>query len=93
MMAPSWHTVCLMLLGGAAAACGLAIRDSNVEPHLMRRDDWQPNQVNQTMCWWEQPRSAVLRDTLFLDGGYISYVLGFANGTVGAPVQPGMDAR
>lgn len=21
---------------------------------------WEPNQINQTLCWWEQPRGAAL---------------------------------
>ncbi|KAI9851073.1 MAG: hypothetical protein M1838_004505 [Thelocarpon superellum] len=50
--------------------------------------DWQPNQQNQTLCWWEQPRSAIIRDTLYIDGGYMGYLPGFANGSVGAPIQP-----
>ncbi|KAI9799472.1 MAG: hypothetical protein M1833_003994 [Piccolia ochrophora] len=40
------------------------------------------------MCWWQLPRAAVIRDTLYLDGGYIGYLPGFADGSSGAPEQP-----
>ncbi|KAI9888122.1 MAG: hypothetical protein M1823_000057 [Watsoniomyces obsoletus] len=50
--------------------------------------DWLPSQINQTLCWWELPRAALLRDTLYLDGGYQGYLPGFANGTFGPPSRP-----
>ncbi|KAI9678265.1 MAG: hypothetical protein M1817_006210 [Caeruleum heppii] len=60
---------------------------SLAQDDLVRRD-WLPNQLNRTLCWWEQPRSAVIRDTMYIDGGYLAYLPGFANGTFGAPERP-----
>lgn len=31
---------------------------------------------------------AVIRDTLYIDGGYLGYLPGYANGSVGPPVRP-----
>ncbi|KAI9824064.1 MAG: hypothetical protein M1832_002132 [Thelocarpon impressellum] len=85
MLSFLWSVAAVVISGVPAARC--LPSGSGVEAGLIRRD-WQPNQVNQSVCWWEQPRSAIVRDTLYLDGGYMAYVPGFANGTVGAPVQP-----
>lgn len=49
---------------------------------------WLSNQINQTMCTWEQPRAAVLRDAFYLDGGLITYRPGLADGTWGTPDTP-----
>ncbi|KAI9750967.1 MAG: hypothetical protein M4579_006227 [Chaenotheca gracillima] len=54
----------------------------------LTRRDWVRDQINTTMCTWEQPRGAVIRDTFYLDGGYLSFVPGFANGTLGTFDQP-----
>ncbi|KAL1846166.1 hypothetical protein VTK73DRAFT_346 [Phialemonium thermophilum] len=44
---------------------------------------WDADQVNTTMCYWEQLRGAVIRDTVYLDGGYIWWLPGLSDGTYG----------
>ncbi|KAI2624313.1 hypothetical protein GGR54DRAFT_655083 [Hypoxylon sp. NC1633] len=48
---------------------------------------WQENQVNATMCWWHQLRAATLKDTVYLDGGHLSWVAGLANGSFLPPIE------
>ncbi|KAL4899214.1 hypothetical protein BDW74DRAFT_183957 [Aspergillus multicolor] len=40
------------------------------------------NQINSSICTWGQLRAAVIRDTVYLDGGYLVYQRGFSNGQV-----------
>lgn len=67
---------------------------------------WDANQVNTTMCYWEQLRgeslmtslcalatqaltsspAAVLRDTVYLDGGKIYWLPGLSDGGYGTPI-------
>ncbi|KAG5913996.1 hypothetical protein E4U42_000738 [Claviceps africana] len=49
-------------------------------------NNWEDSQVNTSICHWLQPR---LRDTVYLDGGSIWWSPGFANGTIGEPVNNG----
>ncbi|KAK4235846.1 hypothetical protein C8A03DRAFT_17452 [Achaetomium macrosporum] len=51
--------------------------------------DWQPNQVNTRICQWRQLRAAVLRDTVYLDGGNLWWQPGFADGSAGQVVNDG----
>ncbi|KAH8200673.1 hypothetical protein TruAng_005137 [Truncatella angustata] len=44
---------------------------------------WIDNQVNATMCSWQNPRVAVMRDTAYIDGGWIWWTPGLADGTPG----------
>ncbi|KAB5577933.1 hypothetical protein GE09DRAFT_535105 [Coniochaeta sp. 2T2.1] len=46
---------------------------------------WPRDQVNTTMCAWEQVRAAVVRDTVYLDGGQIFWLAGMADGSYGTP--------
>ncbi|KAI1113781.1 hypothetical protein F5Y14DRAFT_199263 [Nemania sp. NC0429] len=48
---------------------------------------WQQNQVSATMCTWKGLRAAQLNDTAYLDGGSLSWVPGFADGSSGPVVQ------
>ncbi|KAK0118301.1 hypothetical protein ONS95_012595 [Cadophora gregata] len=50
---------------------------------------WQEGQVNTTMCQWESPRAAVVRDTLYIDGGYLWWKPGLSDGSYGAVVSDG----
>ncbi|KAL2024610.1 hypothetical protein VTK56DRAFT_7653 [Thermocarpiscus australiensis] len=47
---------------------------------------WDSNQVNTTICQWQQLRAHVIRDTVYLDGGTLFWQQGFADGTIGAPL-------
>ncbi|KAL4977164.1 hypothetical protein BDW66DRAFT_40306 [Aspergillus desertorum] len=40
------------------------------------------NQINSSICTWGQLRAAVIRDTVYLDGGSLTYQRGFSNGQV-----------
>lgn len=31
------------------------------------------NQINSSICTWGQLRAAIIRDTVYLDGGYLVY--------------------
>ncbi|KAK4040743.1 hypothetical protein C8A01DRAFT_45947 [Parachaetomium inaequale] len=44
---------------------------------------WQANQVDTKICIWQQLRAAVLRDTVYLDGGSLYWQAGFADGSRG----------
>ncbi|OAA48385.1 Galactose oxidase/kelch, beta-propeller [Metarhizium rileyi] len=45
--------------------------------------NWQSNQVNTSICLWIQPRAALIRDTIYLDGGSIWWSPGLASGEIG----------
>ncbi|KAF5497168.1 Kelch repeat-containing protein [Colletotrichum siamense] len=36
-------------------------------------EGWMPGQISASMCYWEAPRAAVIRDTLWLDGGDLAW--------------------
>ncbi|KAL4985617.1 hypothetical protein BDW68DRAFT_164778 [Aspergillus falconensis] len=40
------------------------------------------NQINSSICTWGQLRAAIIRDTIYLDGGYLVYQRGFSTGGV-----------
>ncbi|ERS96450.1 hypothetical protein HMPREF1624_07361 [Sporothrix schenckii ATCC 58251] len=44
---------------------------------------WIPGQINASMCYWEQPRAAVVRDTLYLDGGSVVWIPGMNDSSYG----------
>ncbi|KAJ2898299.1 hypothetical protein MKZ38_004024 [Zalerion maritima] len=50
---------------------------------------WQEGQVNATMCMWQQPRAAVIKDTVYIDGGYLWWTPGMATKEYGVPTQDG----
>ncbi|KAL2061603.1 hypothetical protein VTL71DRAFT_6980 [Oculimacula yallundae] len=50
---------------------------------------WQEGQANSTMCQWQSPRAAVVRDTLFLDGGYLWWKPGMSDESYGPPTSDG----
>jgi hypothetical protein len=65
---------------------------------------WMDGQVNATMCQWQEPRGrrhikqlesfltqavGVIRDTVYIDGGYLYWEPGMNNGEYGAPTQDG----
>ncbi|KAL2007651.1 hypothetical protein VTN00DRAFT_7633 [Thermoascus crustaceus] len=49
--------------------------------------------INQSMCTWEQPRVNIIRDTIYLDGGYLWWQLGKSDGQYGIPQSGGLDNR
>ncbi|KAG6003167.1 hypothetical protein E4U21_002281 [Claviceps maximensis] len=52
-------------------------------------NNWQDLQVNTSICSWIQPRAALVRDTVYIDGGSIWWSPGFAGGNIGEPVNNG----
>ncbi|KAL2136719.1 hypothetical protein VTI74DRAFT_1760 [Chaetomium olivicolor] len=50
---------------------------------------WDANQVNTKICQWQQLRAALLRDTVYLDGGNLWWEPGFVDGSTGPPVNLG----
>ncbi|KAM0328248.1 hypothetical protein ACHAQA_005657 [Verticillium albo-atrum] len=46
-------------------------------------EGWTENQVNASICLWDQPRAAVIRDTVYLDGGLVYWSQGLSNGGYG----------
>ncbi|KAM0284700.1 hypothetical protein ACHAQH_001855 [Verticillium albo-atrum] len=46
-------------------------------------EGWTENQVNASICLWGQPRAAVIRDTVYLDGGLMLWSQGLSSGEYG----------
>ncbi|KAH7160955.1 hypothetical protein EDB81DRAFT_879293 [Dactylonectria macrodidyma] len=51
--------------------------------------NWQEDQISTEICTWEQPRAALLRDMIYLDGGTIKWTPRFRDGKIGTPVDNG----
>ncbi|TPX18930.1 uncharacterized protein E0L32_011408 [Thyridium curvatum] len=60
-----------------------------VAPALAQQGRWIKDQVNATMCYWEQPRAMVMRDTLYIDGGALWWRPGMIDGSYGQPTNDG----
>ncbi|KAI9656088.1 MAG: hypothetical protein M1829_000443 [Trizodia sp. TS-e1964] len=82
---PTTRAVLLALLSSLAVSAVPAIPAPRHPASLRRR--WDPNQINSTMCLWYDIRAAVLRDTLYVDGGYLWDLPGMADGSYGQIVQ------
>ncbi|KAI1496657.1 hypothetical protein F5X99DRAFT_424377 [Biscogniauxia marginata] len=52
-----------------------------------QQSGWQENQANATMCTWQALRAAQVKDTVYMDGGYLWWVPGMADGSFGPPTQ------
>ncbi|KAH6666293.1 hypothetical protein B0J14DRAFT_620459 [Halenospora varia] len=50
---------------------------------------WRTGQVNTTMCQWDSPRAAVVRDTLYIDGGILWWQPGMSDGSLGSVISDG----
>ncbi|KAF9873213.1 kelch repeat protein [Colletotrichum karsti] len=46
-------------------------------------EGWEPEQVASTMCYWDSPRAAVIRDTVWLDGGVLTWIPTMRDGSPG----------
>ncbi|EGX96214.1 Galactose oxidase/kelch, beta-propeller [Cordyceps militaris CM01] len=51
--------------------------------------DWAAGQINTTICFWNQPRAALVRDKIYIDGGSAWWTPGYENGTFGKVVNQG----
>lgn len=83
----------------------LPIAAGLVSAAMAQQSGWQSDQVNATMCMWQQPRglyshhsrwgheltiaAAVLKDTVYIDGGYLAWIPGMADGSYGSATQDG----
>ncbi|KAK0369594.1 kelch repeat protein [Colletotrichum limetticola] len=47
--------------------------------------DLEKGQVSSSMCYWYAPRAAVIRDTLWLDGGSLYWTPTYGDGSTGYP--------
>ncbi|TGJ86882.1 hypothetical protein E0Z10_g1893 [Xylaria hypoxylon] len=54
-----------------------------------QQSGWIENQVNATMCAWKGLRTSQLKDTAYMDGGFLFWTPGFADGGYGVPEQDG----
>ncbi|KAF2963049.1 hypothetical protein GQX73_g10521 [Xylaria multiplex] len=54
-----------------------------------QQSGWIANQVNATMCIWKGLRAAQVRDTAYMDGGFLFWVPGLADNSYGVPEQDG----
>ncbi|RWA10179.1 hypothetical protein EKO27_g4916 [Xylaria grammica] len=54
-----------------------------------QQSGWIENQVNATMCAWKGLRAAQLKDTAYMDGGFLFWTPGLAGGSYGVPEQDG----
>ncbi|KAK3390835.1 hypothetical protein B0H63DRAFT_123895 [Podospora didyma] len=45
---------------------------------------WASNQVNTTLCRWQQFRAAVVKDTIYFDGGSSWWIPGLSDGSLGS---------
>ncbi|KAK7417379.1 hypothetical protein QQX98_004656 [Neonectria punicea] len=52
-------------------------------------DTWQDGQISTEICIWEQPRAALIRDMIYLDGGNIWWTPGMDDGSAGTAVDNG----
>lgn len=48
---------------------------------------WDKNQVNTTICQWQQLRAHVVRDTVYMDGGSMWWLPGLSDGSYGTAVN------
>ncbi|KAI0021266.1 hypothetical protein F4780DRAFT_296077 [Xylariomycetidae sp. FL0641] len=68
---------------------GLAFAAAFAPTIHAQESGWQENQVNATMCTWKGLRAAQIKDTVYLDGGYLYWVAGLADGTYDFPHRDG----
>jgi len=50
---------------------------------------WELDQGSTTMCYWTTPRAAVIRDTLYVDGGLLWWQSVLKNGSLGSQIGDG----
>ncbi|RDA95068.1 hypothetical protein CP533_2111 [Ophiocordyceps camponoti-saundersi (nom. inval.)] len=60
-----------------------------VAPLAAQFSNWLDHQVNTSICYWKQPRAALIRDTVYLDGGEIWWTPGLDTGELAAPSNQG----
>ncbi|KLU82697.1 hypothetical protein MAPG_01766 [Magnaporthiopsis poae ATCC 64411] len=72
---------------GAASLAGVLLGALALAPVAQAQyGGWMKNQVNSTMCFWEQLRGHQLRDTIYLDGGLLGWKPGLDTGEYGTTI-------
>ncbi|KAL2148552.1 hypothetical protein VTH82DRAFT_2106 [Thermothelomyces myriococcoides] len=66
---------------------GLVARLATLSIPVALAVPWEPNQVSTRICQWKQLRAAVLRDTVYLDGGDLFWEPRYADGATGLPTS------
>ncbi|RDA87410.1 hypothetical protein CP532_6974 [Ophiocordyceps camponoti-leonardi (nom. inval.)] len=68
---------------------GFSLLLALVAPLAAQFSNWLDHQVNTSICYWKQPRAALIRDTVYLDGGEIWWTPGLDTGELAAPSNQG----
>ncbi|KAK4163236.1 RING finger protein B [Cladorrhinum sp. PSN259] len=61
-----------------------AVLVASVPVAVGQTSGWAANQISTTICTWSQMRTAVLRDTVYIDGGELFWSPGLSTGETGA---------
>ncbi|KAL7946464.1 hypothetical protein V8C42DRAFT_320682 [Trichoderma barbatum] len=60
-----------------------------LSPAQAQFSNWAEGQINTTICTWTEPRAALIRNKIFIDGGSIKWLPGFKDGSYGSVVDNG----
>ncbi|KAF5008911.1 hypothetical protein FDECE_4843 [Fusarium decemcellulare] len=74
------------MLGKGAAWALLAVA---IGPAAAQFSNWEDKQISTEICIWLQPRAALIRDMVYLDGGDISWMPRFDDGSLGRAIDNG----
>ncbi|KAL7932760.1 hypothetical protein V8C35DRAFT_322941 [Trichoderma chlorosporum] len=58
-------------------------------PTQAQFSNWVDGQINATVCTWAEPRGALVRNKIYLDGGNINWLPGLKDGSYGGIVNNG----
>ncbi|KAM0432817.1 hypothetical protein ACHAPT_004519 [Fusarium lateritium] len=61
-------------------------------PAVAQFSAWDDKQIGTSVCVWMQPRAAIIRDMIYLDGGNIYWTPHMNDGTLGAATDNGNNA-
>ncbi|EGR52661.1 uncharacterized protein TRIREDRAFT_119556 [Trichoderma reesei QM6a] len=60
-----------------------------LQPIQAQFSNWADDQINTTICIWTEPRAALIRNKIYLDGGNINWLPGLKDGSNGPVVSSG----
>ncbi|KAL7787506.1 hypothetical protein V8C37DRAFT_263037 [Trichoderma ceciliae] len=58
-----------------------------LRPIQAQFSNWAADQINTTICTWTEPRGALIRNKIYLDGGDVTWLPGLKNGSYGTAVD------
>ncbi|UPK96828.1 hypothetical protein LCI18_007763 [Fusarium solani-melongenae] len=61
-------------------------------PAVAQFSSWEDKQIGTSICVWMQPRAAIIRDMIYLDGGNIYWTPHMSDGTLGGAIDNGNNA-